>query len=184
MERVSVAGTGGLLSYENAESAKNIGIEFDGFMRLERFYSNLSDFFASANIAAIESKVDLGAVGATQTSRNRPLQGQSKYLANIQFGYKPEGGKWQATALHNVAGRRISQVGVLGLKDVFEEPLHQVDLTARYQFAPEWNVAFKLKNILDQAVEFTQDGQLTRRYSPGIEAGFSIEWVPAFHAKK
>ena len=184
IERVSVAGTGGLLSYENAESAKNIGIEFDGFMRLERFHSNLSDFFASANVAAIESKVDLGAVGATQTSRNRPLQGQSKYLANIQFGYNPEGGNWQATALYNVAGRRISQVGVLGLADVFEEPLHQLDLTARYQFAPEWNVAFKLKNILDQAVEFTQDGQITRRYSPGIEAGFTIEWAPIFATKK
>ena len=184
IERVSVAGTGGLLSYENAESARNIGIEFDGFMRLERFHSSLSNFFASANIAAIESKVELGAVGATQTSRNRPLQGQSKYLANLQFGYKPEAGKWEATALYNVAGRRISQVGVLGLADVFEEPLHQLDLTARYRFAPEWNVAFKLKNILDQAVEFTQDGQLTRRYSPGIEAGFTIEWAPNLATKK
>ena len=73
---------------------------------------------------------------------------------------------------------------MLGLADVFEEPLHHLDMTARYRFAPDWNVAFKLKNVLDQAVEFTQDGQLTRRYSPGLEAGFAIEWSPNLAGKK
>ena len=180
IERTTVAGTGGLLTYENADSARNFGVEIEGFMRLGRFAEPLADYFASANISAIESKVELGSAGATQTSRSRPLQGQSKYLANIQMGYKPEDGKWEATALYNVAGKRIAQVGAIGLPDTFEQPFHQLDFTARYRFAPEWSLGFRLKNILDESVEYTQGGLPTREYKPGREIGFSIEWAPDF----
>jgi outer membrane receptor protein involved in Fe transport len=178
IERVSIAGTGGLLSYENAESARNFGVELDGFMGLGRLSESLESFFVSANVSALESKVELGSAGSIQTSRSRPLQGQSKYLVNAQFGYKPEGGAWEATALYNVAGRRIAQVGAIGLADIYEQPFHQLDATARYRLAPEWSLGFRLKNLLDETVEFTQSGAATRSYKPGREIGFSVEWTP------
>lgn len=178
IERVSIAGTGGLLSYENAESARNFGVELEGFMRLGRFSSSLEDFFTSANLAWLDSKVELGSAGSIQTSRNRALQGQSKYLVNLQLGYKPESGPWQTTLLYNVAARRIAQVGAIGLADIYEEPLHQLDLTARYEFAPQWAMGLRLRNLLDDTVEFTQSGAATRRYKPGREINFSIEWQP------
>ena len=182
IERVTVPGTGGLLSYENAERATNVGVELEGFLRLGRFNPALDNFFVSANLSGIKSKVELGSAAAVQTSRTRPLQGQSKYLANVQFGYKPESGPWEATGLYNVAGRRISQVGAFGFADVYEEPFHQLDLTARYRFASEWTFGVRLKNLLDETVEFTQSGLPTRLYKPGREIGFSIEWAPIFDA--
>ena len=178
IERVSVGGTGGLLSYENADAARNFGVEVEGFVRLGRLTPRLEDFFGSANIAWLDSKVELGSAGSIQTSRNRPLQGQSKYLANIQFGYKPEGGPWQTTLLYNVAARRIAQVGAIGLADIYEEPLHQVDFTAKYTFSPQWAVGLRLRNLLDDTVEFTQSGSATRRFKPGREISLNVEWQP------
>jgi outer membrane receptor protein involved in Fe transport len=179
IERVSVAGTGGLLSYENAASARNVGVELEGFMQLERFAPILQNYFIAANFALIKSTVDLGRAGLIQTSRNRPLQGQSNYLTNLQVGYKPAQSAWQATLLYNVAGRRISQVGAIGLADIFEEPFHQLDITSKYTVAPSWSINLRLKNILNQTVDFTQGGASTRRYKPGREFGFSIEWTPS-----
>jgi TonB-dependent receptor len=180
IERVSVAGTGGLLSYENAESARNIGIELEGFLRLGRVNDALQDFFVSANTSVLQSTVKLGAAGAAQTTQSRPLQGQSKYLVNMQLGYKPDDGKWEATALYNDAGRRIARVSSFPLPDIYETPFHQLDFTARYRFADEWTMGFRLKNLLDQSVEYTQGGLPTRRYKSGREFGFSIEWAPEF----
>ena len=180
IERVTVAGTGGLLTYENAKKATNVGIEFEGFLRLGRFSPALDSFFASANISGIKSKVELGTAAAVQTSRSRPLQGQSKYLANVQLGYKPETGPWEVTGLYNVAGRRIAQVGAFGFADIYEEPFHQLDLTAKYRIASEWTFGVRLKNIFNESVEFTQSGAPTRLYKPGREIGFNIEWAPIF----
>ena len=179
IERISVAGTGGILSYDNAESANNYGVELDGFKRLDFISEDWESFFVSANAAYIKSEVELGAAGLIQTSRNRPLQGQSEYLVNLQLGYKPvEQDRLEATLLFNVFGERIAQVGVLGLPDIYETPFNQVDFTLKYKFAPQWQVGLRLRNLLDDEVEFAQGGKPFRLYSPGREVGFSIEWRP------
>jgi outer membrane receptor protein involved in Fe transport len=180
IERVSAPATGTVLTYENADAARNLGIETEAFMRLGRFTNGLENYFASANIAWIDSKVELGSAGQVSTSRNRPLQGQSKYLINLQMGYKPlaADNPWEATALYNVAGKRIAQLGDFGRAEIFEEPFHQLDFTARYRFDANWNAAFRLRNLLDETVEYTQAGLMTRRFKPGREFGFSMEWTP------
>jgi TonB-dependent receptor len=176
IERVVIGGTGGILSFENADSATNIGVEVEGFIRLGRFSEKLGDFYASSNVSFIKSDVKLGASGAVQTNRNRALQGQSEYLANIQIGYKPEDSKFDANLLYNVSGPRVSQVGAFGLNDIFEEPFHQLDFTARYKITDLWNFSFRARNLLDQEVEFTRDNLPTRIYQPGREFAVNFEF--------
>lgn len=180
IERVSVPGTGGLLSYQNAESARNRGIEVEGFKRLDWFGEWGADYFAGFNAAYIKSDVELGTAGSIQTNRSRPLQGQSKHLINLELGYKPqaEDARLEATLLYNVFGERIAQVGVLGLPDVYEQPFNQLDFTLKYRFAPEWSLGLKLRNLLDEEIEFSQGGLPTRLYEPGREIGVTVEWKP------
>ncbi len=178
IERVFVPGTGGLLSYDNAKTADVYGVEVEGFMALDQFTDALSGFSASGNVTLSKSNVELGAAGAIQTNRSRPLQGQSDYLANTTLSYEPEGKSGISLNLgYSVAGDRISQVGVLGLPDIIEEPFHELSFNASIPFSESWRAGIKLKNILDQSVEFTQGGLPVRSYKPGPEVAFSIQWL-------
>lgn len=179
IERTIVPGTGELLSYENAAAADNYGVELEAFKRLNFIREDWENFYVSTNAAYIKSEVELGTAGQVQTSRNRPLEGQSKYLANLQLGYKPiEAGKLEATLLYNVFGKRIAQVGVLGLPDVYEQPFNQVDFTLKYKLDAQWTLGLRLRNLLDDEIEFSQGGLPTRIYEPGREIGLSVEWRP------
>jgi len=179
IERTVKPGTGGLLTYENALSATNYGLELEGFKRLDFIGERWADYAIGANVAFIKSDVELGAAGAIQTNRNRPLQGQSEYLANLEFGYKPlERNDLEWTLLYNVFGDRIAQVGILGFPDIKELPFHQVDFTLKWRFADQWSLGVKLKNLLNQEVEFAQGGLPIRVFEPGREIGFSVEWRP------
>jgi outer membrane receptor protein involved in Fe transport len=177
IERVFVPGTGGLLSYDNAKTADVYGLEVEGFLALDQFTDALAGFYASGNVTLSRSNVELGAAGAIQTNRSRSLQGQSDALVNTTISYEPEGKSGMSLNLgYSVAGDRISQVGVLGLPDIIEEPFHELSFNASIPFSDSWRAGVKLKNILDQSVEFTQGGQPVRRYKPGPEVSFSIQW--------
>ena len=178
IERVFVPGTGGLLSYDNAKTADVYGVEVEGFLALDQFSNALAGFSASGNVTLSKSNVELGAAGAIQTNRSRALQGQSDYLANTTLSYEPEGKSGISLNLgYSVAGDRISQVGILSLPDIIEEPFHELSFNASIPFSESWRAGIKLKNILDQSVEFTQGGQPVRRYKPGPEVSFSIQWL-------
>lgn len=178
IERVFVPGTGGLLSYDNAKTADVYGVEVEGFLALDQFSDSLAGFYTSGNVTLSRSNVDLGAAGAIQTNRSRSLQGQSDSLVNTTISYEPEGKSGMSLNLgYSVAGDRISQVGVLGLPDIIEEPFHELSFNASIPFSESWRAGVKLKNILDQSVEFTQGGQPVRRYKPGPEVSFSIQWL-------
>jgi outer membrane receptor protein involved in Fe transport len=178
IERVFVPGTGGLLSYENAESADVYGVELEGFLALDQFSDAFAGFSTSGNITLSRSNVELGAAGAIQTNRSRSMQGQSDTLINTTLSYEPEGKSGMSLNLgYSVAGDRISQVGVLGLPDIIEEPFHELSFNASIPFSDSWRAGVKLKNILDESVEFSQGGQPVRRYKPGPEVSFSIQWL-------
>jgi hypothetical protein len=188
IELVSSPASGELLQIENADSATNIGIEFDVYRSLDAigrvgllpgFLKRLpwQDVYFGANYSRIDSEIDLGENQGIQTNAVRPLQGQSKYVANASVSYQPTDGNTEATLLYNVFGERIFRVGVSGLPDVYEQPFHQLDLTVSHKLPWEgFGLKLRLRNLLDGKVEFTQGGLPTRSYRKGREAGFSVEW--------
>ncbi len=188
IELVSVPASGNLLQIRNANSATNVGIEFDTYKSLAPL-SNLSwlpefarelpwsDIYVGANYAKIESEIDLGENQGIQTNAVRPLQGQSKYVANASLSYLHPEGFTEATLLFNVFGERISRVGVSGLPDVLEQPFEQLDFTISQQLPwQQWKLKLRLRNLLDPAVNFTQGGEITREFKKGREAAISVEW--------
>ena len=178
IEKIQVPGTGSLLSLANAESASNRGIELDYFRGLEFLGERWANYYTAANYAWIDSEIELGGVNDIQTNDARPMQGQSPYVANLQFGYRRPDNSLEATLLYNVFGKRISQVGVFGAPDIYEQNFHSLDFNLRKQFDPEWTLKLRLRNLLDPKVEFTQGDEITRAFRRGRELGLTLEWRP------
>ncbi len=187
IERLRLPGSSPLLSYANAMSAHNYGAEFElhkglGFVGNPAWLKvDPRNFYVSLNYARIRSKVELDAASASyQTHLSRAMQGQSPYVVNAQFGYLDPDGRLEAALAFNRSGRRISQVGVQGQPDIYEEAFDALDFQLRWRFAPGWRWALRLRNLLDPKVEYTQGGLSTREYRRGREVLVNLEWRPDF----
>jgi outer membrane receptor protein involved in Fe transport len=129
------------------------------------------------NYAWIESTVEIDSSLTTQTNPDRPLQGQSPWVLNLQFGYYNPDSPNEWTLLYNEFGERISQAGVLGQPDVYEQPFPQLDFVYKRSFADDWRFTLKLKNLLDSEVEFTQGEETTRIVKRGRELSLDLQWL-------
>lgn len=189
IELVRVAGSADLLTLNNADAGEVQGVEFDltrslgyfeeaGWMPEAMRGTFWQDLYVSANYAWLDSEVDLGGASGIQTNTKRPLQGQSKYVANMALSWFDPEGYGEATLLYNVAGERISKAGQSGLPDEYEEPFHQLDFTygRALQSWEGWKWKVRLRNLLDPKVEYTQGDQVSREYRKGREIAFTLEW--------
>ena len=188
IEKTRLPGSGVLLSLDNAQSARNYGIELDvskglefvadwpGFRSVHGDWANWSVGF---NYARIKSSIQLDPLDASfQTNLNRPMQGQSPYVANLQLGHHSGDGSREATLLYNVSGRRIAAVGVAGQPDIYEEAFRQLDFQYRRELGEDWSFKLRLRNLLDPAVRYTQGAETTREYRKGRSLLLTLEWKP------
>lgn len=183
IERVRIPGSSPLLSFANALGARSYGVELDvdkdlGFARRWWDRAFLENLHAGFNYARIKSNVRLPADANYQTNLSRPMQGQSPYVVNLQFGYEDPDGAGDATLLINRFGRRISQVGVQGQPDVYEESFDSLDFQFRGRLADDWRWSLRLRNLLDPRVRYTQGDLPTREYRRGREFLLGVEWRP------
>ncbi len=171
-----------LTSFANAESADNFGIEFELYKTLD-FMGDLWNWgpvweklYINTNYAWIDSEITLADSNADiQTSKSRPLQGQSPYVLNFQVGYDDDERGINAALLYNVFGERIVDVGVSGAPDVYEQPRPSLDFVYAQTFG-DWKLKAKLKNILDPDIELTQGKETTRITRVGRELSIAVEY--------
>jgi outer membrane receptor protein involved in Fe transport len=165
-------------TFQNSLKAENYGFEIEARKNLGFIHSLLSPFSIFANYTYVDSNVDIKPAGihtVNMTSQNRPLQGQSDHVANIILEYTHK--KWDLTArlLYNYVGERISDVGVLGLPDIIEEPTNWLDFILIKRIK-NWSMKFSAKNLLDEEVLFTQGGKTYQRYKEGLSVSFSLSY--------
>jgi TonB-dependent receptor len=165
-------------TYQNSLQAENYGIEIEVRKNLGFVHSFLSPFSIFANYTYIDSEVTIKPAGihtVNMTSQERPLQGQSDHIANLVLEYTLKNWDLTTRLLYNYVGERISDVGVLGLPDIIEEPTNWLDLIMIKRFG-NWGVKLAAKNILDEEVLFTQGGKTYQRYKEGLSVSFSISY--------
>ena len=155
------------VTYANADGADNLGGELEGRKSFGFIHRALRDLHVGANAALIHSRVDLPEDQGIQTSSSRPLQGQSPFAVNLQLGYDNVDIGTAATLLYNVFGARIDQVGALGAPDIYEEPVHQLDLVVKQKLTRRLSLSFKAKNLIDPLVRLTQGERTTESYRRG-----------------
>ncbi|MCP3136694.1 TonB-dependent receptor [Pyxidicoccus sp. QH1ED-7-1] len=174
IERVINTEGAGDVGFENAAGADTYGVELEARTSLGRVASVLRPVRLGANLTLIRSEIDLGAVQGLQTSAQRPLQGQSPYVANVNLGYeRPESGT-EVALLYNVYGKRISEVGTNRLPDVYEQPFHRVDVALTQRLGAATQLKLTAANLLDAKVTLQQGTVTILEYRPGIAFSASL----------
>lgn len=164
------------ITFANAESAHNYGLELETRQNLGVLSQKLNPFSINTNAAFITSRVQLPEDVGIQTSSERPLQGQCPYIINVSIGYESSNWGLTSSITYNIYGRRLSDVGNHGAPDVYEQPRGELDLSFSRTVADTYKFSFSAKNLLDQPVEFKQGGATSVRYKVGRSFSFGISY--------
>ena len=164
-------------SFQNASHGLAAGVELEGRWALP---ANLR---AGLNLSYMYTNVRLPEGGA-YTHEQRPLQGASPILVNADLTYAPHWGDSRLTLalLYNLQGERIQAVGISGLGDVKQRPLHTLGMVATYAPTRHWTVKLKASNLLDSDVVFRQDipqqgvVQEVERYGEGVSVDLGVTY--------
>lgn len=161
-------------SFTNGQSAKLYGVEAEWLYDL----GWLADgFFTSGNITLSDSEVTIDAADAGNlTNTSKRMNGHSQYVANLQLSYDSANGEHSASLVYNVFGERILASGINGRQDAYEQPFHSLDFI--YSYYPDFNSTIKLrvKNLLGQDQEVTQDSITVRSRTIGTMVKLSYEY--------
>jgi hypothetical protein len=104
------------------------------------------------------------------------MQGQSPYVVNLNLGWsRPESGT-ELSLLYNVFGPRISDVGIQGVPDTYEQPFHRVDVALSQQLGGGMQLKLTGTNLLNRFVVLQQDDLEVLKYRPGVAFSASLGW--------
>jgi hypothetical protein len=145
-------------SFANAENgAINYGIEIEARKNLGFLSNKLRFFSINANVAFISSQVDLSGTSTAASEKTRRLQGQSPYLVNIGLYYDNYESGTSVNLSYNKIGDKISEVGRIGFKDVFEEGRNLVDFSISQKLFGNIELKFTAKDIFSNDIVFTKE---------------------------
>ena len=84
------------------------------------------------DIDGLTISINGNSIAPEYTSENRPLQGQSPYIVNLNLGYETVKYGFSGILLLNINGKRIERVGLVSSGsrrgDVFTLPVPKLDL--------------------------------------------------------
>ncbi|MCY4154239.1 MAG: TonB-dependent receptor [Gammaproteobacteria bacterium] len=157
-------------TFRNAESAELYGVEVEGRKDFALSDDLSQSVFIFVNASVIESEASL-ADGA-----KRKLQGQPDYTFNVVLGYDDLVRDQELTVLLNQSGKSIKDVGIAGRPNVIEEPRLDLKVNYKYQFTDDFLLHASAENLLNEAVEYTQGGEIFQSYKEGVQFKLGIDW--------
>lgn len=180
IEPIDVATTGASqLSFINAESAFNYGVEFELRKNLGFIGESLDPFGFFTNITLMKSSINTSNSSLSALTRDeRPMVGQAPYVINAGVSYTGQEGTTSATLLYNVVGERIAAAAVQPINvDTYERPRHLLDFSLRFRLLDNLNGKFDAKNLLDSAHEELQGEVVRYRYRTGRSFSAGLSWT-------
>jgi TonB-dependent receptor len=167
IERIVIASAQPITTFQNADSARNFGLE------LETAYDFGRGIFLNANYTFVDSKISLlPEQRSVQTSLERALAGQSENLFNVTAEYAVRG--FSARVLVNYAGDRISDVGSNQAPDIIEEGRETVDFVFTQRLGSRFSFRLSGENLTDSEYLFTQGTESQRVFKLGRTFGVSF----------
>ncbi len=169
------------VSFTNAKGARAAGVELEGRYDFGHALDALSGLRLAANASFVYSRIELDPAQQTLlTNSERAMQGQSPWTINAVASYEIASTKTEFSLAYNVAGPRIFEVGINGLPDVYEQPVHRLDLTVTQPFEHGFNLRVSGSNLANQDQVLTQslgDVELeVQRFRPGVAGTITLEW--------
>jgi hypothetical protein len=163
-------------SFRNADGASLLGLEFEARASLGRLSHALREVKLGANVSFIHSRIQLAEGTGQLGSADRPLQGQSPYVANANLTWsKPEWGT-EAGVFYNVYGPRISEVAVAPQPDFVERPFHRLDVTVSQSLGHGLQLKASAANLLNQSVRIMKGDIEVLRIPPGLQFSLGLSW--------
>lgn len=182
IEQIEVATSGATqLSFTNAESALNYGVEVEVRKSLGTLWESLEPFSAFTNATLMRSEIRTGNSELSAATRDdRPMVGQAPYVINAGLSFNPDAeGRTSATLLYNVVGRRLFAAALEPLNaDAYEMPRHVLDLSLRFPLRGGLSAKIDAENLLDADVEVKQGSVLRERYDTGRTVALGVTWRP------
>jgi outer membrane receptor for ferrienterochelin and colicin len=112
------------------------------------------------------------------TNPERPMVNQSPLLFNGSLQYTTPSGYNGVTLLYNLVGERLTQVGVRGFEDIYEDERQTIDLTVDYRLMGAIDLKVSAENLTDSDIRFRLGDDTTLRYFPGrsysLKASYSF----------
>ncbi|HUF11914.1 MAG TPA: TonB-dependent receptor [Longimicrobiales bacterium] len=177
IERVYVASSGtALVTFVNADEARNYGVEAELRTDLGRFADWLQPFTAFTNATLMRSEIRIGSGLASRTNDERPMVGQAPYVLNAGVIYNSAGDRVSATLLYNVVGERIQSAAQAPLPDIYEQLRHMLDFALRLDLGNGVAAKFDARNLLDQPYEVTQGDIVRESWETGRGYSFGLSW--------
>ncbi|MCL4176904.1 MAG: TonB-dependent receptor [Verrucomicrobia bacterium] len=175
-----------IVSYENRESARIYGVEFEVRQRLDFVSPLWAPFSVGGNFAWIESEVPLTPEELTARRRidpgaddTRQLYDQSPYVVNADLTYEHPRWGTVATVLFGIYGPRIFIADPQGL-DVYEQPVPVLDFVLSQRLGKHWRLRFSAKNLLDPPYERTYSEERTEYLHTRITKGRTFGLTVAY----
>lgn len=180
IERVqTLSGGSAVHSFRNADNGMATGVEIEFRKEI------VKDLRFGVNGSYMYTNVKLPEGGA-YTNSQRALQGASPYLANADLTYSPAFSnerQLSVALLYNLQGPRIHSVGISGLGDIKQQPVHTLNFTGSYRFNRRFAVKLQVNDLLNQDILFKQEVPTTGdkveverfRKGTGFEVGFSYD---------
>ena len=171
IERTMISAVALLRTFSNARAAKNLGFEFEFRRGLDFVSPKMREFAVSSNFTFVDSNIDLENIGerVVLTSLNRPMQGQSRYVANVIAEWARPKARSTARYYFNYFSSRITDVGAFGLPDVVQDGLGTMDFVYEFSLKGEgrWKLRFAAENLNNARWFLTQGGQTFLAYREG-----------------
>lgn len=199
-EIVDAAGDSLRTTFQNVPRAKLYGLEAEFKYTLPAAaagWLSTKSFFVASNYTYSKSEILTRAGDIVQrpsgvpiaaelvVTQGRPLQGHSKHLGNVQFGFEDLETGAAGTLLVNYSSKRIRAVGAGGpgsLPDIYEKPPISLDFTYNHPITVgggEYQLGFNVENILNQKYQATQQlggGRVdVDTYELGTSVSFSLK---------
>ena len=180
IERVqTLSGGSAVHSFRNADNGMATGVEIEFRKEI------VKDLRFGVNGSYMYTNVKLPEGGA-YTNSQRALQGASPYLANADLTYSPafsNDRQLSVALLYNLQGPRIHSVGISGLGDIKQQPVHTLNFTGSYRFNRRFALKLQVNDLLNQDILFKQEVPTTGdkvevecfRKGTGFEVGFSYD---------
>ncbi len=179
IERVYLGSSGTrIISYVNARSAENYGVEVEVRKELGGLARVLRNVAVFTNATVMQSTIEINPASGSITNASRAMVGQAPYVINAGLTWSHPGADASATVLFNRVGERISEAGELPLPDVVEQPRSVLDLSLRFPVLGSLSGRLDAKNLLDAPYLLTQ-GSVTRdSYRAGRLFSVGFSWKP------
>jgi len=187
---LSIVGDNNDIVVINSEDATVYGVELEARRRLDWVRPWLANFTLGGNLTLAHSRVRIGDMEIAEIMGNYPdadeyreMAGQSPYILNLDLDYFNPGWGTQMSLFYNVFGERLAYNSDHMTPDVYEQPLHQLDLMVAQKLFEGATFKVSVRNLLDEDREFIYKDKIAdardeiyERISPGRDLSLGVSY--------